>query len=51
MYLRRSAAALLSVLGLAALVLWSGGAMEGAHRGLDTCARVLIPSLFPFFLQ
>lgn len=51
MYLRRSAAALLSVLGLAALVLWSGGAMEGARRGLDTCARVLIPSLFPFFIM
>lgn len=25
--------------------------MEGARRGLDTCARVLIPLLFPFFIM
>ncbi len=39
-----------AVLGLAALAVYSGGAMEGARRGLSACAMVLIPSLFPFFI-
>lgn len=51
MQFKRLLAPVLAVLGLAALVAWSGGAMDGARRGLDTCARVLIPSLFPFFIM
>ena len=39
-----AAAALLALLG------WSAEAMEGVRRGLSTCAEVIIPSLFPFFV-
>ena len=50
MSLVRRLSPLFAVLGLAALAAFSGGAMEGARRGLDACAAVLIPSLFPFFI-
>lgn len=35
---------------LAALLFYSEQAMDGARRGLELCGRVIIPSLFPFFV-
>ena len=35
---------------LAALLLSSGAAAEGCRASLRVCARLIIPSLFPFFV-
>ena len=35
---------------LAALLLSSGAAAEGCRRALAVCARLIVPSLFPFFV-
>ncbi len=43
-------AALALVGTLVALIFYSEQAMDGARRGLELCGRVIIPSLFPFFV-
>ena len=40
----------LSLLALAALLLWPSEAMDGVRAALAVCADVIIPSLFPFFV-
>lgn len=39
-----------AVLAMAALLLFSSEAVMSARRGLELCGRVIIPSLFPFFV-
>ena len=46
----RITAAILSSLGMAALILDSKTAMYGAAEGIDICIRTVIPSLLPFFV-
>ncbi len=52
MMMRRSriTAAILSALGMAALILDSKTALYGAAEGIDICIRTVIPSLLPFFV-
>ncbi len=40
----------LAAAALIALLLWAPEAMDGVRAGLATCAEVIIPSLFPFFV-
>ena len=40
----------LSLASLAALLGWPAETTEGVRAGLETCAEVIIPSLFPFFV-
>lgn len=38
-----------AVLGMLAMAVFSSDASRGAYNGLSLCAKVIIPSLFPFF--
>lgn len=49
-YLKRLAPILLVLGALIALMLCSAEAVESAQNGLSLCARVIIPSLLPFFV-
>ena len=40
----------LSLASLAALLGWPAETTEGVRAGLETCAEVITPSLFPFFV-
>lgn len=40
----------MALAALSGLLLWSPDAMDGVRSGLATCAGVIIPSLFPFFV-
>jgi len=42
--------AIISAAGMLMLILDSKTALHGAAEGIDLCIRVLIPSLFPFFV-
>lgn len=44
------AIAILASLGMLVLILDGKTALQGAADGIDLCTRVLIPSLFPFFV-
>ncbi|MEG1632426.1 MAG: sporulation protein [Oscillospiraceae bacterium] len=48
--LKGAISALAALSGLIALLLCSAEALESAKYGLSLCARVIIPSLFPFFV-
>lgn len=47
---KRILSALFLLLALAALLLFSGDALESAKRGLSLCAHVIVPALLPFFV-
>lgn len=47
---RKTVSALFLLAALAALLFCSGEALESARRGLSLCARVIVPSLLPFFI-
>lgn len=38
------------LLAAAALVLYPSASLEGARAGIELCANVIVPSLFPFFV-
>ncbi len=48
--MKKHAPLFLTLALLAAVVLFSDRAAEGARHGLSVCAATLIPSLFPFFV-
>lgn len=47
---RKILTAVLSAIGILVLILDTKTALSGAAEGLDLCLRVVIPSLFPFFV-
>ena len=48
--IKTAARAVLPLLLLFSLLLSSGAAAEGCRRALSVCARLIVPSLFPFFV-
>lgn len=49
--MRKSAAVIISVLGVMVLMIFPQAAAEGIAGGLESAAKLLIPSLFPFMVM
>ena len=48
--MKRKWTAMLSALGMAALIFDSKTALLGAEAGIEVCMKTVVPSLFPFFV-